>query len=447
MSCSFCFANRNRDAAGRELNPKNSLPALLRKLDRAMQDEHDPIGFFLRERYPVCFSNTTDPFQRDETTYRASETFLGWCQANRVPVYLQTRGNVLHEEFDRYASLLDPGRVVAYVSLCQLDDQIRKRHEPGALSIPKRLELIRMLTDHGIPVVAACNPWVKDWVPDPEPYVEAVKDAGAVGIWWECLHLTGAQSDTLQLTYRDELLTQANVLPMFVVSVLKKWYTATEAAGLDFFPSPKWDAYFGHKARHPECADPRWLGGKTMSFAFDLMKAVCRKSQANRDAIVAFGWPEIERMLQMTGLPNVELNTEPFWYPFNASVKADHRAWKLRLGKRAGLYEIVRYFFNRPWENEHLIWYNRLTQALFDGASGDYIADERTGVQDLLALYNPSIRHHGSFTIDVDADVKRDVVVMTKEDLSCQAVEAVDVVPAAADCAVAAPARAASSAV
>ena len=87
MSCSYCFANLNRHANERELNPTNTTPALFRRIDRALQDEYSPLGFFLRERYPVAFSNRTDPFQRAESTYRSTEAFLA-CGPVLPPAHL-----------------------------------------------------------------------------------------------------------------------------------------------------------------------------------------------------------------------------------------------------------------------------------------------------------------------------------------------------------------------
>jgi hypothetical protein len=292
---------------------------------------------------------------------------------------------------------------------------LRRRHEPGALGIADRLTLMRRLTDHGIPVVAACNPWNSDWVPDPEPYANAVADAGARGIWWECLHFTGAQADLLPVAFRDELLFRANVQPMYLIGQLKRWYAACESRGLDFYPTPKWDGYFGHKAKHPECADPAWFGGKTFAPNFDLLKRVSRRSEAEGGALVAFGWPDLEHTLLRSGIPNATLNTDPFWYPYNASVDADRAPWRATLGKRAPLYQILRYFWNHPYENQHLVWYHPLVQALYDGEANAYVPDPQTG-EDLVAVYNPTIKHHGSFTLDVRSDTQRPVVSLVEED-------------------------------
>ena len=151
--------------------------------------------------------------------------------------------------------------------------------------------------------------------------------------------------------------------------------------------------------KHPECADPAWLGGKTLDFNFRLLKAVSALSAANEKAMVLFGWPEIRACLESLGVPNPTLDTSPFWYALNASIKADARAWRARLGKRAPLWEIVRYFFNHPWENQHFVWYHPFVQAVYHEAAGDYSADADG---DLIAAFNPAIKHHGEFKLDHD---------------------------------------------
>lgn len=393
MACSFCFANRNRDAAGRELNPVNSAPALFRKIDRCIADPESAIGFFLREKYPICFSNTTDPFQRAEKQHRATEAFLQWSNATRTPLYIQTRGNVLWEEFDRYAPLLTPGLHVVYLSICQTDDAVRHQQEPGALSIGRRWELAARLTGRGIPVIAACNPYV---VPDPGAYCAMAAFTGCKGVWLERLHFTGAQGDCLATPYRP-LLFQANLAPMYLVGQLKKWYAATAANGLDFFPTPYWDAYFGHPAKHPECADPAWLGGKTLGFSFELAKLAHATMKANPGKLVTMTWGDMAGVLDWQGVPNPTLKTGDFWYPFNNQVKADRASWNARLGKTAPLWEIVRYFWNHPWENLGLIAFNCLVQPLYSVEHKDYVIDDHG---DLIMIYNPKMKHGGCAYMD-----------------------------------------------
>lgn len=393
MSCFYCFSNLNRLASDREVNLTNPTESLIRYLDKQVADELSPIGYFLREKYPVCFSNTTDPFQRDETTYRASEAFMGWANAHDVPLFIQTKGNVLYDEFERYRKLIRPGKDVAYISITALDDAVRRKTEPGAMSIEKRWELVRMLTDHGIPVVAACNPYLKEWVPDAHEYCRLAKENGARGVWWETLHLSQTQLVQIPDFYKG-YKPKSNLLPMFAVNQLKPWYVATEANGLDFFPSPRWDAYHGHKAQWAECCDPQWVGNQVFDYAFELMRVISEIGMENKSGLTMFSWSDVRGMLEQFGMPNPVLNTVQFWNPFNNKVKADWNAWKEILGERANLMEILRYFFNRPWECLNFVWYHPLIQALWDDEHDLYSLDDNG---DLIAVFNPKIKRGGAF--------------------------------------------------
>lgn len=399
MACQYCFANLNRQAAGRELHEQNTTAALLRRLDRELQSEHSPYGFFLREKYPVCFSNTTDPFQREEQRHRSSEAFLAWCAANKIPVWLQTRGaDVLLDDWERYAPLLEPGRVVVYLSICHQDDRDRRKHEPGAPRLEQRWELARRLTDHGIPVVAACNPYLREWVPDPVAYCQKCVEAGIKGIWLEALHFTKGQGEVLARPYQD-LLLKGNLAPMYLIGQLKAWYAATEAAGLDFFPTPHWDAYFGHPATFPEACDPAWHGGQHFDAAFRIAADI-HDTATEWGRLVLVTWPSIAKALEVLKVPNPLLDTSPFWYAYNVSVKADHAAWKARLGPRAHLWEILRYWWNHPWENRGFVWHHPLMHGLTDTASDTGLTDDDG---DLLGVFHLKSKHHGGFWLNQDA--------------------------------------------
>ena len=391
--CAYCFAQLNRLAAEREPHLENTTESVLRSLDRAIADEFSPIGYFLRERYPVCFSNRTDPFQQPEAKHRASEAFLKWAAVHKIPLFIQSRGNVLRKDWDRYADLIEPGRVVWYMTLETLDDRIGKEISPGGPLPSERLALMRRLADHGIPVVAACNPYLRDWCPDPAAYCRAVADAGARGVWLEALHFTSCQAEALQDSMRG-LIPKSNLAPMYLIGQLKQWHDATAASGLDFFPTPRWDAYFGHRAKHPECVDPAWVGGRTWGFAFDLLKELSDIHAVNgRQRFLVF-WQWVETFLLDRGMPNPTLDTSDFWVPFNSKVNADRREFNATIGKRATLLEILRYFWNHPWTCANFVWYHpfmRLVKA--DEASGEYSGDDNGN---LIGCFDSSIKHHGS---------------------------------------------------
>jgi DNA repair photolyase len=397
MACFYCFANRNRDAHDRELNKKNATANLFRRIDREIADEFSATGWFLREKHPICFSNTTDPFQREEKQYRSSEAFLEWAVVNRHPIFIQTKGNVLYEEFERYSKLIIPGKDVVYMSITALDDAVRRKIEPGALSIPKRWELCRMLSDRGIPVIAACNPFLKEWVPDFDEYCEQCKAAGVRGVWLDHLHFTKKQSEHIPPFY-SEYVRKSDLLPLFLVNVLKQWYMAVEHRGLDFFPTPFMDAYFGHKAKFPECCDPEWVAGRGLPFAFDLVRDLSLFQRKTESPLVMVEWSSIAEYLQ-DHCPNPVLKTGDFWGAFNNQVSADRTEWKMTLGDKASLHEILRYFWNHPWECENFIWYHPMIQALFINKKNIYACDDDDNI---IGIFNPANANQLEFTIDED---------------------------------------------
>jgi DNA repair photolyase len=413
--CFYCFANLNRAAAGRQPHEKNPIERVINGLERSMKDPTDPIGYFLREKYPVCFSNTTDPFMKEEKIYRCTEAFLKWAKARNIPLWIQTKGGVLLEEFDRYAPLIVPGKDAVYITLTTLDPDVSRKIEPGAPLPAARLELIRKLSDRGVPVVVACNPYLDEWAGDPQTYCETVKAAGARGIWFEELHFSTKQAEQIPETYHD-YIRKANVFDRLHIGTLKTWYKIVEKLGLDFYPAFYFDNYFGHRAKFAECADPSWFGKESHLFTagFDFLKHVQDRAYNGQkpyddDLNVAkvdgkkkiiFSWPGVERYLQSVGLKNPMLRTDPFWVPFNATITADHRKFKATLGKEAPLYEILRYFYNNPEDNSNLIWYCSLAQLMTDydaqskDGEGVYPTNDNG---DLICVYNPFNRDRGHY--------------------------------------------------
>ena len=403
--CFYCFANLNRVAADRKPHEKNPIEKVISGIEKALADPKDPIGYFLRNKYPICFSNTTDPFMREEKKYRATEAFLKYAKKRGFPLWIQTKGGVLLEEFDRYAPLIVQGKDAVYMTLTTLDDEISRRIEPGAPLSSERLELMRKLSARGIPVVVACNPYLDEWAGAPSEYCKAVKDAGARGIWLEQLHFTNKQSEQIPAAFRD-YIRKANTFPMFHVKALKEWYKATAAEGLDFFPSPYWDAYFGEKAKYPECAAPEWFGegSRLFTVGFDFIRRIHELSTGGESLYtddlevrkgakkVIFSWPAVERFLAERNIKNPMLKTSPFWGPYNAKQVADHRQFKATLGSEAPLYEILRYFFNHPEDSQNFLWYAPMAQILTDFDTDTYVTNSK---DDRIFVYDPSCRHHG----------------------------------------------------
>jgi DNA repair photolyase len=186
--CGYCFANLN--APGRKYDERRT-----RNLLTNVATSQSLAGELLRQRYPVLMSNRVDPFAT--VNYRHTLTLLSELGRLSVPVTFQTRGG---RGIDDALGMI--GQSVWYVSIPYLDDELRRRLEPGAPPIPQRFELIHQLREAGHVVMVGINPLVREWLPNPLPLLEMLAGAGVWGVWVERLHLNRAQVIQMSATER-----------------------------------------------------------------------------------------------------------------------------------------------------------------------------------------------------------------------------------------------------
>lgn len=187
-SCPFCFANLNLRTR------RADVEALLRLLDDFERRE-TLVAHWLQGSYPICFSNRVDPFAT--SNIRDSLRLIEKLTERGIPLQFQTRGpHPRHAGAFASAFRMLPGPCVWYVTIEMWDEALRQQVEPGAPSIPARLELIEFLVGEGHPVVVGINPVVPEWLPegDMARLVEALAARGVWGIWAERLHFSRRQA-------------------------------------------------------------------------------------------------------------------------------------------------------------------------------------------------------------------------------------------------------------
>jgi DNA repair photolyase len=175
-SCAYCFSACNRYKGW------GGIKGFFRSLDNALTGKTDNLtARLLRDKYPVCVSNRSDPFARNN--YKDALQVFHALQANQIPVYIQTKGGV---GADEAADFLPPS--VWYISITG-DDEASARIEPGAPLNSERIAFAKRLTDRGHKVIAAVNPCVPEWISDPDKLVSDLAAAGCSGVWTERMHL------------------------------------------------------------------------------------------------------------------------------------------------------------------------------------------------------------------------------------------------------------------
>lgn len=188
--CVYCFANLNKP--DRKANPKQALNLL-----QDMENRESYAAMLLRERYPVDFSPTVDPFAKSNADIALP--LIEMMLAMDVPFSLMTKGG---KRVGEAIAMLDKP-IYWYISIATLNEEIVRETEPGAPSIKERLALVEKLTNLGHKVAVGINPAVPDW--EPEKVVAEVAKRGAVGIRVQPMHISHRQLQNVSAKGKEAL--------------------------------------------------------------------------------------------------------------------------------------------------------------------------------------------------------------------------------------------------
>jgi DNA repair photolyase len=140
----------------------------------------------------VAIGAATDPYQPAEGQYKLTRGCLEALAAVHNPFGLITRGPMIVRDVDVLQEASRRADVGINVSIPTLDMDVWRKTEPGTAPPRQRLRAIRLLIDAGIRVnisMAPILPGISDSPEQIEEVVRAARDAGAVGIWANLLHL------------------------------------------------------------------------------------------------------------------------------------------------------------------------------------------------------------------------------------------------------------------
>lgn len=143
-------------------------------------------------REHVAMGTNTDPYQRAEGRYRLMPGIVRALADRGTPFSILTKGTVLSRDLPLLAVAQRQVPVGLGVSLALLDPELQARLEPGTPGPRARLELIRRITDGGLPcgvLVAPLLPHLTDGVDQLRELVGELKAAGVTGVSAVTLHL------------------------------------------------------------------------------------------------------------------------------------------------------------------------------------------------------------------------------------------------------------------
>jgi DNA repair photolyase len=188
--CVYCFARSTHEwldlDAGRDFDTQivvktNLVEVLRRELAK-------PSG----NRRHVALGTNTDPYQRAEGRYRLMPGVIRALAESGTPFSILTKGSLARRDLPLLADAAKDVPVGFGVSLAIWDDDLHASLEPGVPSPRARLDLVRAVTDAGLPCgvfLAPVLPGLTDRQGDLDAALGAIAAAGATGVTVVPLHL------------------------------------------------------------------------------------------------------------------------------------------------------------------------------------------------------------------------------------------------------------------
>jgi DNA repair photolyase len=144
------------------------------------------------QREHVALGTNTDPYQRAEGRYRLMPGVITALTESGTPFSILTKGTLLRRDIPLLVRSAGSVPVGLGVSMAIWDDDLHAALEPGVPTPRARLDLVRTITDAGLPCgvfLAPVLPGLTDGVAELDAALAAIAAAGATGVTVIPLHL------------------------------------------------------------------------------------------------------------------------------------------------------------------------------------------------------------------------------------------------------------------
>jgi DNA repair photolyase len=189
--CIYCFARNSHEYWGysagldfeRKILVKKNAPLLLEEKLKSKSWKAETI----------VMSGNTDCYQPAEKRFQITRQCLEVFLKYKHPVGIITKNAMIERDLDILTQLAADNLICVNVSITSLSEKTRMLLEPRTATIRKRLDTVKLLTDHGIPVNVMLAPIIPG-INSHEviPMAKAVADAGARSIGYTVVRLNGA---------------------------------------------------------------------------------------------------------------------------------------------------------------------------------------------------------------------------------------------------------------
>lgn len=189
--CIYCYARNTHEFWGYSAGLDFERRILIKKDAPKLLETH------LKKKswkaYPIVMSGNTDCYQPAEKKYRITRQCLEVFLKYKHPVGIITKNSRILEDLDVLKALAKDNLIGVNISITSLSEDTRRILEPRTATIKKRLETVRILSEHGIPVNVMIAPIIPS-INSHEilPLAKAASDYGASSIGHTIVRLNGA---------------------------------------------------------------------------------------------------------------------------------------------------------------------------------------------------------------------------------------------------------------
>lgn len=176
--CIYCYARPSHAYVG--LSPGLDFETKIIVKENAAELLRKELGKPGYRPAPLALGANTDPYQPLEQKWQVTRGILEVLAEFNHPVMITTKGSLIERDIELLAAMAEKNLVRVMISIATLEPEIARRLEPKAAAPKRRVEILRALSQAGIPagvIVAPIIPALTDQ--DLEKVLEAAWRAGA----------------------------------------------------------------------------------------------------------------------------------------------------------------------------------------------------------------------------------------------------------------------------
>ncbi len=168
---------------------------------------------------PIALGTNTDPYQPIEREWKVTREIIEVLAECEHPLTITTKGVLILRDLDLLAPMAAKNLARVYVSVAMLDRELARKLDPRAPSPQRRLEMIKALSDAGVPVGVSVAPVIPQLTDkDLEGILEAAAAHGARSATWIMLRLPYEVKDL----FRDWLAQHYPLRAEHVMSLVQQ---------------------------------------------------------------------------------------------------------------------------------------------------------------------------------------------------------------------------------